>query len=335
MEITQFIFASRPYGMASPENFRIEKSVLREPDDNEVVLKSLYISVDPYMRGRMNESKSYAAGWKLGEVVRGAVVAKVVKSRSSRISEGDIVTGTLPWATYCIENADQLRKTDAVKFPPEYYLGVLGMPGMTAYFGMTDICNPKTGETVVISGAAGAVGLVAGQIAKIRNAKVIGIAGSDEKCSLLKEEYGYDEALNYKTSKSLRKDIAKLCPEGVDAYFDNVGGEITDAVVANLAFHSRIALCGQISQYNSTRMPAGNFILSMLLTRSVLLKGFIVRDYHERYDEALAYLTRWLDEGKLKFTQTVIDGFEKLPDAFLGLFSGKNIGKMIVKVNDK
>lgn len=334
MEITQFIFSSRPYGMASPENFKTEKTNLTEPADNEVLLKSLYISVDPYMRGRMNESKSYAAAWKIGEPVKGAVVAKVMKSSSRSFSEGDVVTGTLPWATYCIENADHLRKVDAEKFPPEYYLGVLGMPGMTAYFGMTDICNPKKSETVVVSGAAGAVGLVAGQIAKIRNACVIGIAGSDEKCRLLKEQYGYDEALNYKTSKSLRKEIAKLCTSGVNAYFDNVGGEITEAVVANLAFHSRIALCGQISQYNSTKIPAGNFIMSMLLTRSVLLKGFIVRDYNDRFDEAMAYLTRWLDEGKLKFTQTVVSGFEKLPDAFLGLFSGKNIGKMIVKVSD-
>jgi NADPH-dependent curcumin reductase CurA len=227
-----------------------------------------------------------------------------------------------------------LLKADVSRFPAEYYLGILGMPGLTAYFGMTDICKPVQGDTVVVSGAAGAVGMVAGQIAKIFGARVIGIAGSDEKCRLIKEEFGYDEAVNYKTSKSVRKDLARICPDGVDAYFDNVGGEITEAVIANLDFHSRIALCGQISQYNSTRLPQGNFMMSMLLTRSVLLKGFIVSNYSDRFPEARVQISRWIEEGKLKFTQTIIDGFEKLPDAFLGLFSGQNTGKMLVKVED-
>jgi hypothetical protein len=215
---------------------------------------------------------------------------------------------------------------------PGYFLGVLGMPGITAYIGMMDICKPVKGETVMVSGAAGAVGIVAGQIAKIQGARVIGIAGSEEKCRSLKEQFGYDDALNYNTSKSLRKEIAILCPEGIDAYFDNVGGEITEAVVANLDFHARIALCGQISQYNNSKPALGYTILPHLLTRSVMLQGFIVSNYSHRFGEALATLTQWLNEGKLKYTETIVEGFDKLPEAFLGLFSGKNIGKMMVKV---
>jgi NADPH-dependent curcumin reductase CurA len=334
MEISRYIFASRPYGMPAENNFRPEKAEINELNDNEVILKPLYFSVDPYMRGRMNETKSYAASWKLGEPIRGAAVARVIESKSPFLVEGDTVTGELPWATYSIDKAENLRKIDIRKYPMQYYLGILGMPGLTAYFGMTDICNPKKGETVVVSGAAGAVGLVAGQIAKILEAKVVGIAGSDEKCTLLTGTYGYDAAINYKTSKSLRKEIAAICPEGVDAYYDNVGGEVSDAVISNLAFHSKIALCGQISQYNSTRTPAGSFIMSMILTRSALLKGFIVRDYKDRFDEGLAYLMRWIDEDKLKYSETVVDGFEKLPEAFIGLFSGRNTGKMLVRTVD-
>jgi NADPH:quinone reductase len=333
MESSQFVLASRPIGLPSSDNFRIEKAVLNELQDNEVLLKSWYISVDPYMRGRMNSVKSYAASFEVDQPIRGGIVAKVIESKSKLIFAGDTVVGMLPWATYSIEKAENLRKVDIQKVPPGYYLGILGMPGFTAYFGMIEIGKPKKGETVVISGAAGAVGIVAGQIAKIQGSRVIGIAGSDEKCRLLKEQFGYDEAINYKSAKSIRKEIGALCPEGVDVYFDNVGGEITDAVVANLDFHARIALCGQISQYNNTKPYAGPSLLPMLLTRSVRLQGFIVSNYSDRLDEALSNLTLWLNEGKLKYTETIIEGFNKLPDAFLGLFSGKNQGNMMVKTD--
>jgi NADPH-dependent curcumin reductase CurA len=279
----------------------------------------------------MNSAKSYAASFEVDQPIKGGIVAKVIESKNKSVLAGDVVVGTLPWATYCIEKAENLRKVDIQKVPPSYYLGILGMPGLTAYFGMMEICKPVKGDTVVISGAAGAVGIVAGQIAKLQGARVIGIAGSDEKCSLLKDQFGYDEAINYKTTKSMRKDLAILCPDGVDAYFDNVGGEITEAVVANLDFHARIALCGQISQYNNTKPYLGYSILPHLLTRSVLLQGFIVGNYSDRFGEAISHLTQWLIEGKLKYTETIIDGFDKLPDAFLGLFSGKNQGKMLVK----
>lgn len=331
MESSQFVLASRPIGLPSSDNFRIGKAVLNELQDNEVLLKSWYISVDPYMRGRMNSVKSYAASFEVDQPIRGGIVAKVIESKSKLIIAGDTVVGMLPWATYSIEKAENLRKVDVQKVPPGYYLGVLGMPGFTAYFGMIEIGKPKKGETVVISGAAGAVGIVAGQIAKIQGSKVIGIAGSDEKCRLLKEKFGFDKAINYKTSKSIRKEIGVLCPEGVDVYYDNVGGEITDAVVANLDFHARIALCGQISQYNNTKPLLGPSLLPMLLTRSVRLQGFIVSNYSDQFGEAITHLTQWLNDGKLKYTETIIEGFDKLPDAFLGLFSGKNQGKMLVK----
>jgi NADPH:quinone reductase len=332
MESLQFVLASRPIGLPVKGNFRMEKVVLNEPGDNEVLLKSWYISVDPYMRGRMNSAKSYAASYEVDQPIKGGIIAKVIESKSNSVSAGDIVTGTLPWATYCIENAENLRKVDVQKVSPGYYLGILGMPGMTAYIGMMKICRPLKGDTVVVSGAAGAVGIVAGQIAKLQGTRVIGIAGSNEKCRLLKEQFGYDEAINYKTTKSLRKDLALLCPGGVDAYFDNVGGEITEAVAANLDFHARIALCGQISQYNNTKPYIGYSILPHLLTRSVLLQGFIVSNYSEHFGEAISYLSQWLNDGKLKYTETIVEGFDKLPEAFLGLFTGLNQGKMLIKI---
>lgn len=227
MESSQFVLASRPFGLPSADNFRIEKIVLNKLQDNEVLLKTWYISVDPYMRGRMNNVKSYAPAWEIDQPINGSVVAKVIESNSKSVHIGEVVVGTMPWATFCIEKTENLRKVDTLKIPPGYYLGILGMPGITAYIGMLNICKPEKGETVVISGAAGAVGIVAGQIAKIQGSRVIGIAGTDEKCRLLKEKFGYDEAINYKTSKSVRKDLGALCPEGVDVYFDNVGGEIT------------------------------------------------------------------------------------------------------------
>jgi len=284
------------------------------------------------MRGRMSNVRSYAAAFEVDRPIIGGVVARVVESRSKILKPGDTVAGILPWATYCIEKDKNLRKVDTDSFPPGYHLGILGMPGLTAYIGITDIGKPAAGETVVISGAAGAVGIVAGQIAKLMGAEVVGIAGNDDKCRLIVEQFGFDAAINYKRSMSLRKEIAKTCMRGVDVYFDNVGGEITDAVVANLNGHARFVLCGQISQYNNTRISTGPAILPIFLTRSVTLRGFLVRNYSERFDAARKDLEKWVIEGKLRYTETVVNGFEKLPEAFIGLFTGKNTGKMLVRV---
>ncbi len=332
MKSIQIVLASRPTGMPVYENFRFEETEIRDPGENEVLLKSWYISVDPYMRGRMNDVKSYAPSFQLDQPIAGGIVAKVIESRHSLFNKDEIVFGMLPWATYIIEKGDNLRKIDPSYAPPSYSLGILGMPGLTAYFGILDIGKPKPGETVVISGAAGAVGIAAGQIARIQGARVVGIAGSDEKCMMLKEQFGFDEAINYNDPLILKKAVAKACPNGVDVYFDNVGGDITNAVILNLNFHSRIALCGQISAYNSTEIPIGPVILPRLLTRSVMLKGFIVSNYSDRFGEGLAQLTNWVIEGKLRYTETIIRGFDKLPEALLGLFSGKNQGKMLVEV---
>lgn len=332
MNSQQFVLASRPHGLPSSGNFRIEVKDPGKLKEDEVLLKSWYISVDPYMRGRMSNTKSYAPSFQVDQPISGSVVAKVIESRSKFFSEGDIVVGILPWATYCIEKAENLRKVDPRAAPPSFSLGILGMPGLTAYFGIMDNGKPKAGETVVISGAAGAVGIVAGQIAKIQGSYVVGIAGSDEKCRLIKEQFGFDEAVNYKTSKIMTKAIAEVCPKGVDVYYDNVGGEIADAVISNLNFHARIVLCGQISLYNSTEVPMGPRILPRLLTRSILLQGFIVSNYSNRFGEAFQHLTQWVKEGKLKYEETIIHGFDKLPDAFLGLFRGENQGKMMVEV---
>jgi NADPH-dependent curcumin reductase CurA len=330
METREILLASRPIGLPSTGNFRTGARILDNINDNEVLLKGWYYSVDPYMRGRMSNVRSYAAAFEVDKPIRGGVVATVIESRSSKFMPGDSVTGTLPWSTYCIEKEENLKKVDTKTFPPGYYLGVLGMPGLTAYFGITDIGKPKKGETVLISGAAGAVGLVAGQISKIFGARVAGLAGSDEKCSMLKDQFGFDVAINYRTSKTLRKDIAALCPDGVDVYFDNVGGEITDAAVACLNNRSRIVLCGQISQYNNTRISTGPALLPILLTRSVMLQGFIVSSYSDRFDVGLKQLKEWVEQGSLKYTETILHGFDKLPEAFIGLFSGKNLGKMLV-----
>lgn len=332
MTTKQIVLATRPKGVPEIENFRIENINLPEIKDGEILLTGMYYSVDPYMRGRMNDTKSYVPPFEIDKPISGGVIGKVVASKSDNYKAGDIVVGNFPWRKDFIATEKELKKVDSNLAPASYYLGILGMTGLTAYFGLMDIGKPKAGETVVVSGAAGAVGIVVGQIAKLQGCDVVGIAGSDKKIDLLTSEFGFDKAINYKTTTDMNKAIAAACPKGVDVYFDNVGGEISDAVIRNINFHARIPLCGQISLYNSTEIPMGPRLQPMLLTRSVLMQGFIISNYQDRFPEGIQMLAQWIKEDKLKFTETIEQGFENLPQALLGLFKGENTGKMVVAV---
>ena len=331
MTTKQIVLASRPKGLPVEDNFKTNTIELPEIKSGEVLLRALYYSVDPYMRGRMNDVKSYAPPFQIDNPLAGSVIAKVVESKSNHFKSGDEIVGILPWQEYMIADQKNLKLIDTSIAPASYYLGILGMTGLTAYFGFILIGKPKAGETVVVSGAAGAVGVVVGQIAKIMGCYVVGIAGSDEKVKLVKEQFGFDQAINYKTTPDMEKAIALACPNGVDIYFDNVGGAISDAVISNINFHARIPLCGQISLYNSLEIPTGPRIQPMLLTRSVLMQGFIVGNFTEHFHEGIKQLGQWVKDGKLKFSETIEHGFEKLPAALIGLFKGENTGKMIVE----
>ena len=324
-------FASRPAGMPTLDNFKIVDAAVPQLNDGEVFVRTLYISVDPYLRGRMREGKSYVPPFEIGQVIQSGVIGKVVESRATEFKQGDLVTGMLGWRLYNLAKTPELRKVDPRLAPVTTALGVLGMPGLTAYFGLLDIGQPKEGETVVVSGAAGAVGMTVCQIAKIKGARAVGIAGSDEKNKYLREELGVDAAVNYKEA-DMRKALKEACPQGIDVYFDNVGGEVSDAVLPLLNHGARIVICGQISLYNLDKPDVGPRPQPALLVNSALMKGFIIIDYAGRFAEGVMELAQWLTAGKLKYAETIVEGFENTPNAFIGLFSGENLGKQIVKV---
>lgn len=331
MKTQSIVLASRPQGEPTAAQFRFETRELPEPSQGQVLLKTLYVSVDPYMRGRMSAAKSYVAPFEVGAPIAGGVVAEVVASQAEALPVGSVVVGNLPWQQFSVAEARGLNRVPVDKAPASYFLGLLGMPGLTAYFGLLDICQPKAGETVVVSGAAGAVGLLVGQLAKIQGCRVVGTAGSDEKVAHLKA-LGFDEAINYKTTPDIAQALAAAAPNGVDCYFDNVGGAITDAVYDLLNKHARIALCGQISTYNATEAPVGPRPEGKLLKTSTKLQGFIVSDYLDRWPEGVQKLTEWYAAGQLKGEETITEGFDQIPAAFLGLFKGENTGKAVVKV---
>ncbi len=334
----KIILASRPSGLPTVDNFRVIDAEMPRPAEGEVLLKTLYLSVDPYMRGRMNEGKSYVEPFALNEPITGGVVYEVVESRSENFQAGDIVAGRGAWELYAAARGDgagtaaALVKVDPALAPVTTALGILGMPGLTAYFGLLDIGRPRAGETVVVSGAAGAVGMVVCQLAKNEGCRVVAIAGSDEKNEYLTGELGVDAAVNYKTSGDLRQALRDACPRGVDVYFDNVGGEISDSVLTLINHGARIVVCGQISLYNLERPDVGPRPQLALLVKSASMRGFIVSDYAPRFAEGVARLGRWFAEGKLKNAENIIDGFENAPRAFLGLFTGENTGKQLVRV---
>lgn len=334
MDNQEYVLASRPKGRPTEENFRLVESQTPELTEGQILVKTLYVSVDPYMRGRMNDAKSYIAPFELGKPISGGGVGQIVASNHPSFEVGQIVSGTFNWAKYSVSDGRGVHIINPDLAPITTSLGVLGMPGLTAYFGLLDIGKPKAGETVVVSGAAGAVGMTVGQIAKIHGCRVVGIAGSDEKLRVLTEELGFDAGVNYKTATSLRQAIRDACPNGIDIYFENVGGDVTDAVLPYLNDHARIPLCGQISLYNLDKADVGPRNLSYVLIHRALLKGFIVGDYASGFREAIPQLAAWVKEGKLKYRETIVDGFENIPSAFLGLFRGENIGKQLVKVAD-
>lgn len=334
----QFKLISRPVGLVKRSDFEFAAVPAGQPNPGEVLVKVQYISIDPAMRGWMNDTPSYMPPVGLGEVMRAIGLGQVVASNDPSLAIGDTVTGMTGVQDYAIMKAAELTKIDPQLAPLPRYLGVLGMPGMTAYFGLLDIGQPKEGETVVVSGAAGAVGSIVGQIAKLKNCRAVGIAGGADKCRYLVEELGFDAAIDYKQEQPVLENTVKAlrqhCPKRVDVYFDNVGGDILDAVLLQLASKARVVICGAISQYNNTGAPQGpKFYLSLLVNRA-RMEGFVVTDYARRYGEAMKEMAGWIAEGKLKAREDVVEGLETFPDTLLKLFSGENFGKLVIKVED-
>ncbi|MBP1932118.1 NADP-dependent oxidoreductase [Ammoniphilus resinae] len=331
----QILLVSRPKGIPTTDNFQLVEQPMPVPAQGEALIRTLYLSVDPYMRGRMSDRKSYVPPYNLQEPIGGGAIGEVIESKTPELQTGDLVVGPTGWQTHAIVMPKQVRKIDPSIAPITTALGVLGMTGLTAYFGLLDIGQPKPNETVVVSGAAGAVGMVVGQIAKLKGCRVVGIAGSDNKINYLLNELKFDAAINYKTTTDLQEALQAACPNGIDVYFDNVGGEISDAALSLLNFQARIPVCGQISLYNQEEPDVGPRIQSQILISSAMMKGFIVGNYAERFPEGAAELARWVKEGSIKYQENIVEGFENTVQAFLGLFKGENLGKQLVKVSDQ
>ncbi|HEX8820797.1 MAG TPA: NADP-dependent oxidoreductase [Archangium sp.] len=327
----QFRLAARPVGLPKREDWSYTEEPVREPAEGELLVKVLYLSLDPAMRGWMNEGKSYIAPVGIGEVMRAGAVGRVIASKHPGFAVGDFVSGTFGVQEYALSNGKGVTKVDTGFAALPVYLGTLGMPGMTAYFGLLDIGKPKEGDTVVVSGAAGAVGTVVGQIAKLKGCRVIGIAGGADKCRYLVDELGFDAAIDYK-SEDVKKALRTHCPKGVDIYFDNVGGDILDAVLAQLALRARIIVCGAISQYNNTGPVKGPANYLSLLVNRASMTGMVVFDYAARYGEAAREMAGWMAAGKLKSREDIVEGLETFPDTLLKLFKGENTGKLVLKV---
>jgi NADPH-dependent curcumin reductase CurA len=322
--------ASRPAGWVSEDNFKLVESPRPSPAEGEVLVKNLWLSLDPYMRGRISDAKSYVKGVDIGEVMVGQTVGEVIESKAPGFAPGDKVLTQLGWQLYgCAKGAD-LAKVDGTRAPLSYFLGCLGMPGMTAYFGLKEIGQPKAGETVVVSAASGAVGSVVGQLAKIAGCRAVGIAGGRQKCDYVVNELGFDACVDYKAG-NLYRDLREVCPKGVDVYFENVGGETLDTLLRIMNPFSRIVVCGLISDYNTTEPHAVKMIRSVLVNR-IKMQGMIVFDWKDRYGEALKTLAGHLAQGKLKTRESVLEGIENAPKGLVGLLKGQNFGKQLVKL---
>jgi NADPH:quinone reductase len=329
--LRQFRLAARPVGLPKESDFNLVESPIPALRSNEVLVKTLYLSVDPYMRGRITGIRTYADPVNIGDVMVGGAVGEIIESNSTGLQPGDFVAGYWGWQDHAVASASWLQKLDPGLAPISTALGVLGMPGMTAYFGFLDLCHPKAGETVVVSGAAGAVGSLVGQIAKLHGCRVIGIAGGDDKIAHIVADLGFDGAFNYKTTTDYVAKLKELCPSGIDCYFDNVGGVISDAVFALLNPFGRVSVCGQISQYNLQHPEPGPRLLSQILVKQLKVEGFIVTRFQERWPQGIAQMARWIQEGKLRYREDIVMGFENTPRAFIDMLEGKNTGKMLVK----
>ena len=325
----QILLASRPTGWVEEANFKLAETPVPEISDGQVLVRNHFLSLDPYMRGRMNDAKSYAAPVNLGDVMIGGTAGEVVASKHPKFAVGDKVVGMLGWQLYGVSDGTQLMKVDDRHIPLSAYLGSVGMPGVTAWYGLMDICQPKAGETVVVSAASGAVGSVVGQIAKIKGCRAVGIAGGAEKCRYVVDELGFDAYVDYKAG-NLWKDIKEATPKGIDCLLENVGGEIFATLLGRMNAFSRIAVCGLIAQYNTEPYPMKNIGPSPI--NRIKMQGFIVSEHMERWPQALAELGQGVASGRIKYRETVAQGLENAPKAFIGLLKGANLGKQLVKL---
>lgn len=328
----QILLAARPEGLPKPSDFRLVEAPVPAPGDGQFLVKTRYLSVDPYMRARISEAESYAEPVPIGQVMVGGAVGTVVESRRDDFRPGDTVVGYWGWQEYALSDGQDVERFDAALAPISTALGVLGMPGMTAYFGLLEIGKPKPGETVFVSGAAGAVGSLVGQIAKIKGCRAVGSAGSQAKVDYLTGELGFDAAFNYKEVTDYAAKLQEVCPRGIDVYFDNVGGPLTDAVFTQINVGARIVVCGQIDQYNATRPPRGPRLLWHLIVKQARAEGFLVFNFADRFPEGQRQVAQWINEGKVQYCETITDGLERAPEAFIGLFHGDNTGKQLVRV---
>jgi NADPH-dependent curcumin reductase CurA len=327
---TRVLLTRRPEGEPKTDDFQVVKEPVPAPRDGEVLLRTRFLSLDPYMRGRMSAAKSYAKPVEVGEVMVGGTISEVAESKNDGFRKGDVVLAQGGWQSYALSNGAGLRKLDTDGLPVTYALGILGMPGLTAHCALLEIGNPQPGETVVVSAASGAVGAVAGQIAKLKGCRAVGVAGSDDKCRYVVETLHFDACINRRT-ENLDDALERHCPEGVDVYFDNTGGPILEAVMRHLRLHARIAIVGMIDQYNATKAPAGPNLRPLLVNRAKV-EGFLVSDHAAHAEAFERDMRAWLRDGKLHYKEDVVEGLENAPRALIGLLRGENFGKLIVKV---
>lgn len=331
----RILLASRPVGKPTPDNFRLDRAPLEEPAEGQVLLKILYLSLDPYMRGRMNAGKSYAKPVEIGDVMEGGTVGRVVRSRHPDFAEGDVVLSHSGWQSFALADGSTLRKLDPAAAPLSTALGILGMPGFTAYAGLLTIGQPKPGETVVVAAASGAVGSAVGQIAKIKGARAVGIAGGTDKCAFVLDELGFNAVVDHR-APDFEAQLRAACPQGIDVYFENVGGHVWDAVFPLLNDFARVPVCGLIAQYNDAaahpgpdRLPG---VMRDVLSRSLLIRGFIQREFVDQRPAFYSQMTEWIASGQIRYREDVVDGLEAAPEAFIGLLEGRNFGKLVVRV---